>query len=50
VVLLVTGRSPRSIFALVVGINRWAFRVAAYATLMRDEYPPSGSAAEPRGH
>ena len=40
VALLFTGRYPASIFSLVLGINRWMYRVVAYVSLMRDEYPP----------
>ena len=40
IILLFTGKYPADFFKLLIGMDRWSFRLYAYVMLMTDEYPP----------
>jgi Domain of unknown function (DUF4389) len=40
IILLITGRYPQGLFDLIMGVNRWIYRVIAYMALLTDTYPP----------
>ena len=39
-ILLFTGVYRAGLFALIMGINRWTYRVLSYSRLLTDTYPP----------
>jgi hypothetical protein len=47
--ILFTRRHPRGLWDLAAYYLRWRVRAAAYAALLRDEYPPFGDGTYPAG-
>ena len=39
-VLLVSGRYPAGLYDVIMGFQRWVYRVIVYVALMTDDYPP----------
>ena len=39
-IVLFTGRYPEGMFDIIMGMNRWVYRVSAYGWLLVDDYPP----------
>jgi hypothetical protein len=52
VILAISGHYPQRTFDLVMGPNRWCYRILAYVALMRDECAPSrlGTGGTDPGH
>ena len=42
-IILITGKFPKGMYDFVVGYYRWSWRVCAYLSFLRDEYPPFSS-------
>ena len=40
IIVLFSGRYPEGMFNIIMGMNRWIYRVQAYGWLLVDEYPP----------
>ena len=40
IIVLFTGRYPEGMFNIIMGMNRWIYRVQAYGWLLVDDYPP----------
>ncbi len=38
--VLITGRYPKGLFTLVIGVQRWSYRANAWFVGLVDRYPP----------